>query len=594
MASLVIALFIAGLLTILLPCIFPLLPIVLGVSIAGHSKMRPLMTVAGMLVSFVASIFLLNVLLNEFVELADIVRIATLEILFLFGVGFLLEKRSYRMIGAVLAGLFFWDKGIVAMIIAAAAGVIAMEIGGRIATKIQQLGATTQGAVREEFGNESLLTAFLVGCTMGLVWVPCAGPALGFVLTIVREQPGSLAALYLLSYAVGAGIPLLLIGYGGQAAVHSVRSLSRFSGRIKQASGALLILSAIGIASNVFVNLQTSGDFGNLGNAIEQRLFGPASDDNEPITSDTKLPNYGKAPEEFIDAGEWFNSAPLQLKDLKGKVVLIDFWTYSCINCIRTLPYIQAYWEKYKDQPFVLIGVHTPEFTFEKSPTNVAAAIKKYGLTYPVVQDNNYGTWRAFDNHYWPAKYLIDAKGNIRYTHFGEGRYGETDAAIASLLKEIGAGSGKAMDLPAMPAENDRKPVTRETYLHSRSWSAFANAMGAPDPNEHMYVMPETLPLHTFALDGVWQLIDDERQVLQGNAGKIRIHALAGEVNLVLGTEDGKAVQADVIVDGKASKSLTIKGHDLYALFKGDYGEHDIVLQLHGGNVAAYAFTFGG
>jgi cytochrome c biogenesis protein CcdA/thiol-disulfide isomerase/thioredoxin len=619
MVSTVFVLFVAGLLTILLPCILPLVPIVLGVSIAGKNKWRPLVTILGMLIGFVGSIFLLDVLLGQFVQLADYIRIATYDILLLFGLGFLFHKKIFQWIGAILGGFFFWDKGVVAVAAAMIFGIIAMEIGGRVATWIQQAGTDIQSKVRGEFGESSLLSTFLIGLTMGLVWVPCAGPALSFALTVVRDQPGLLAALYLTAYAVGAAIPLLLIGYGGQYALRSARVLTKYSERIKQISGVLLILSAIGLALNLFQNLQTwaadNTGFGNLGNDIEVKLFGnqvgtsssvastqTSSDSSASFASSaslnahtpvpSSLPVIGKAPADFVGTGQWFNSAPLHLSDLRGKVVLVDFWTYSCINCIRTLPYMEAYWTKYKGTPFVLIGVHTPEFTFEKDPTNVAMAIKEHGLTYPVVQDNDYGTWTAFNNEYWPAKYLIDAQGNIRYEHFGEGNYQETDDAIASLLGEIGA---SASDM-SLPSENggSGQPITPETYLHSRGWNSFGNASGAPDATVHTYALPSAFKLNDFYLGGTWQLVNDERQVLQSDTGELTIRALAGEVNLVLGLENGSPpAEADVIVDGKVTKSISIDRHDLFNLYKGDYGDHVITLKIHGKGTAAYAYTFG-
>ncbi len=279
------------------------------------------------------------------------------------------------------------------------------------------------------------------------------------------------------------------------------------------------------------------------------------------------------------------------MASLKGKVVLVDFWTYSCINCIRTLPHMQAYWEKYKNQPFTLIGVHTPEFVFEKSEANVAHAIKQYGLTYPVAQDNDFGTWNAFANRYWPAKYLIDAEGYIRYTHFGEGGYEETDKAIASLLGEIGA---NAPDMP-MPEEKMQvqKEVTPETYLGARSWPSLGNAQGEPTDQIVIYSAPTSMELHKYYLDGGWQLVDGEYQLLQSDRGEIRMKFLGGEMNLVLGTHAGKAISADVFIDGKKTKTITVDHHDLYNLFTGEYGEHEMRLLIHGKGLEGYAFTFG-
>lgn len=605
-------LFTAGVLTILLPCILPLLPIVLGVSIAGPSKWRPFLTVFGMILSFVGFTFLLTVALGSFVEFADYIHISTNYILLLFGLGFAVHWRSLAVTGAILGALFFLGKGSFAVLIAASIGVFLLAVGGRIATTIQQLGVDAQSAARGEFGANSPVTAFLIGLTLGLVWVPCAGPALGFALALVREKPGAEAVLALTVYAIGTGLPLLIIGYGGQAALHSFRSLNRYTGVFKALAGWLLILTAVALHFNVFQDVQVwltnNTSFGDIGTRIERQLFstdGTASSVSSPPPSPTSmtlptLPRFIRAPE-FTGLGPWHGSQPFTLASLKGKVVLVDFWTYSCINCIRTLPYIQGYWEKYQStKKFVLLGVHTPEFTFEKSEKNVAMAIREHGLTYAIAQDNDYGTWSAFANRYWPAKYLIDADGYVRYTHFGEGEYEETDLAIRSLLREAGVDvdgmTPGAIDLSLNVSR--RGPVTPETYLSSRSWSAFGNAQGEPTSETLTYSASPlewgTLVLNTYDLVGTWKLVDDEYEELVSDSGEIRMKFRGGEMNLVLGLRQGvKPVEASVMVDGKPGKTFTIDRHDLYNLFMGDYGEHEMLLTLKGSGVEAFAFTFG-
>jgi len=270
--------FIAGLLTILLPCILPLVPIVLGVSIAGRSKLRPLFTIAGMLVSFVGFTFLLTVVLGQFIEAADYIRIGTFYVLLLFGLGFLTHNKYIQLVGAIAGGFFFYDKGWIAMTIAQTIGATLMEVGGWIATRIQQLGTNVQQKTKGTLGRDNPFSAFIIGLTMGLVWVPCAGPALGFALTLVREQPGLQAAALLFMYGLGTAIPLLLIGYGGQAALHSTRTLSKYSGRIKQAAGVILIVTGMALNYNwlrtVEVFLVNNTSFGNLGVDLEMQLFG--------------------------------------------------------------------------------------------------------------------------------------------------------------------------------------------------------------------------------------------------------------------------------------------------------------------------------
>jgi len=602
--ALAFTLFLAGLLTILLPCILPLIPIVLGVSVASRNKWRPLLTIGGMLVSFVGFTFLLQTVLRSFVELADVLRIATYYILFLFGFGFFTHNKIIQHAGAIAGAFFFWDKGIVTVIVAAILGILAMEVGGKVAARIQQLGGTLQQGARSTLGAESPWTAFVIGLTLGLVWVPCAGPALSFALTLVRDEPGLRAALYLLCYGLGTAVPLLIIGYGGQAAVHGVRAISPYTEKIKQISGVVLMITAVMLHFHTFERIQIwlldNTSFGDIGTRIEDKLFGEDMEESmlTPMPYDSsssdlpKFPKITRAPE-LASAGPWHNSETLTLADLKGKVVLIDFWTYSCINCIRTLPYIEGYAQKFKDKPFVIIGVHTPEFVFEQDPKNVADAIKRHGLTYPTVQDNDFGTWNAFANRYWPAKYLIDADGYIRYTHFGEGAYDETDLAIQSLLKEIGVMTEGLEGLEGK--EEVRRTVSPEIYLGERSWPALINAAGEPSNAVVSYAAPTSLPLHKYSLVGDWKLIDGEQQALQSDTGEIRMHWLGGEMNLVLGPGSlGVPITGEVLMDGKLVKTITIDRYDLYNLFTGEYGDHELVLKLKGKGVEGYAFTFGG
>jgi cytochrome c biogenesis protein CcdA/thiol-disulfide isomerase/thioredoxin len=562
-----------------------------------------------MAASFVTFTFVLQILLRQFVQLADLVRVATYYALLLFGICFAVTQSRAQIAMAALGALpFFWERGWLAIGMAAILGAVAVALGGRVATRMQQVGARVQHGASAGLGSESLLSALVVGLTLGLVWVPCAGPALGFALTLVRDQPGFRAFLALTAYAVGAALPLLFIGYGGQRVVRGARGLVRYSGKIKQASGAVLVVSALAFQFQWFLGLQTwlsdHTRLSALGSQVEERLVGkamaaPAGPPSSPMSAMVRgalptLPKLAQAPA-LAGLGPWYNSPPLTLASLKGKVVLVDFWTYSCINCVRTLPHIQELWSKYKDQPFVIVGVHAPEFTFEKKPENVAEAIRTHKLGYPIAQDNDFATWKAFDNHYWPAKYLVDAQGVIRYTHFGEGGYEETEQAVQSLLAELGQAPRAASAGPAMRRESPSAPVSPETYVGPRGWTSFSNRVGAPDSRSHRYVAPRLLPTSNFSLAGDWQLVDDERQVLRSGSGEIRYRALAGEVNLVLGVEKGEApVALDVLVDGKVAASITVDHHDLYNLFAGPYGEHEVAIAIHGKNLAAYAFTFGG
>lgn len=276
MLSLLFVLFLSGTLTILLPCILPLLPIVLGTSIAGRHPLRPLMVVLGMLLSFVAFTFLLNVTLSAFPEIADNVRIATYDVLLLFGAGFLTENRWVQYAAALLGALFFLPA-LPSVIIAAFGGLLAVHLGPWIVARLQSFGGSAQQELQQSYGADHPLGAFLIGATLGLVWVPCAGPALGFVFTLLITRPGSEALILLTAYGAGTAIPLLLIGYGGQLASHSVRAFTKYSHRVKQIAGVLLIFSAIALRYDFFLDFQTflvqHTNFGTFGTQLEERLF---------------------------------------------------------------------------------------------------------------------------------------------------------------------------------------------------------------------------------------------------------------------------------------------------------------------------------
>lgn len=600
-------LFFAGVLTIMLPCILPLLPIVVGVSIAGRSRLRPLFTVLGMVISFVTFTVLLLVVLKQFAFLATILRISTFYVLWLFGTHFVFHNKYIVAILSTIGALLFWSQGILAVIVAAGIGNVLSYIGPNIASKIQNIGASAQLQARQKLGADNPMTALIIGLTLGLVWVPCAGPALGFAFALVRDEPGIKAVLALLAYALGTAVPLLVVGYGGQWAVHSTRTLSQYSGKIKKGAGVVLLCTALALHFSLFEKLQiwllSNTPFGSIGTQLEERFFGDtfteaqdelynttSSNSSAPQVQNT-LPILQLAPAWQPD-GTWLNSTELTQKDLEGKVVLIDFWTYSCINCIRTLPYIQSYWQKYSTitDKFILIGVHAPEFAFEYETSNVEQAVQRHKLTYPIVQDNNFSVWRSYNNKYWPAKYLIDANGNIRYQHFGEGDYTETDEAIRTLLNEIGVST--TSDIVSENTQK-RKIQSPEIYLGTRSVDHFANKNPLAKFSAAEYTAPSELPVHMYALDGTWQLDSTgEYQTVQSENGKIRIRFIGSEINLVMGSAQNTPRTGTVYVDNALHTTLEVNMKDAYELWRGEYGEHVLELELEKGT-EVYAFTFG-
>ena len=307
---------------------------------------------------------------------------------------------------------------------------------------------------------------------------------------------------------------------------------------------------------------------------------------------DVKLENYGVAPE-FTGIANWLNSDPLTMQQLRGKVVLIDFWTYSCINCIRTLPYVTGWYEKYKDKGFVVVGVHTPEFAFEKDTSNVQAAFKRHGINYPVAQDNDYGTWQAYSNRYWPAHYLIDQSGKIVYTHFGEGKYQETEQAIQQL---IGIG-----DENEMAEENAAGAVssgggsasggkTPEIYFGLKRLDLLSKSQ-EPSRANQQYHFPSDLPLNYFALEGQW-IFNDEGVKLVGTSGKIRLNFYSKDVHIV--AKGDNEIIVKVLIDGKLLTTIKIQDSSLYTLSEGtDSKQRILELQIEGTGLEVFTFTFG-
>ncbi len=300
---------------------------------------------------------------------------------------------------------------------------------------------------------------------------------------------------------------------------------------------------------------------------------------------DVEFKNYGKAPE-FTGLGTWLNSEPLKLSELRGKVVLVDFWTYSCINCVRTLPYLTHWDETYRDKGLVVIGIHTPEFGFEAVTKNVETALKRHNIKYPVAQDNDYMTWNAFSNRYWPAKYLIDQNGDIVYTHFGEGNYEETETAIQKLL-------GVSSTIDTSPEQKTGKVGSPEMYFGFNRLE-YLESPQRPQKDTQKYTFPSKLGLNSFALDGTWKL-EAEKAVLTSDFGRIKLKFNAGKVYMVAnGTNNAKRTFMEVKVDGVVVQTIAIDSSMLYKLFESnDYREHELELYIDTPGFEAFTFTFG-
>jgi thiol-disulfide isomerase/thioredoxin len=332
-----------------------------------------------------------------------------------------------------------------------------------------------------------------------------------------------------------------------------------------------------------------------------------------PVKAQTDSSEIGKSPLPGLSgATSWINSPPLTAKQLKGKVVLVDFWDYSCINCLRSLPYVNAWAEKYKDSGLVVVGVHTPEFPFEKELPNVQKAVQKLGITYPVALDNNYAIWNAFHNEAWPAHYFIDANGKVRFVHLGEGEYDQSEKWIQQLLKErneakaLPSGIVSVHGQGAQAAADMEEVESPETYIGYARAENFTSPGGLQQDSEHLYALPAYPALNEWGLAGDW--IDHEQvAILRSARGKIAFHFHARDLHLVLGpAADGKPVHFHITIDGKppgedhgvdtdAQGNGVITEHRLYQMVrqKGRVADHRFVIEFQDPGVQAFSFTFG-
>ncbi|MBI2037452.1 MAG: cytochrome c biogenesis protein DipZ [Candidatus Magasanikbacteria bacterium] len=546
--------FLAGALTIGAPCILPMLPIILGASVGHTSKTRPLFITLGFVATFSVAGLTLSLIVQKLMIAPDLLRNIAVAGLAIFGL-LMLFPRIFEVLAQRLSGL---------------------------STQAQQI---SQKAGSKNFGG------FVLGAILGLIWTPCAGPILGSILTLIATQSNfGQAAVLLVAYSAGAGVPMIAISYGGQAVTTKVRSIAKYTNTIQKLFGGIILLLAAAMYFQYDLKLQAKILEYYSFPALEEKLIRPRLNNlpasnvkTNSSTTTTDLPNYGQAPD-FKNIISWINTDKnLTMNDLKGKVVLVDFWTYSCINCIRTLPYVTSWYEKYKDQGFVVIGVHTPEFEFEKVLDNVKTATKRYGINYPVVLDNNFGTWNNYNNHYWPAHYLIDRDGNIRYYHFGEGKYEETESNIASLLGMKAAVAPRTEE----PAKNIRTP---EIYFGTDRLEYLTNSQ-SPSASGKQFSLPTQHEENHFALQGMWKF-DKEYVELAEGAGIIKMKFFAGKIHMV--AEASKPIIVQITVDGKKQKPVTISVSDLYTLFdSNNYASHEIIIEIPEAGLEVYTFTFG-
>ncbi|HUH69760.1 MAG TPA: cytochrome c biogenesis protein DipZ [Mycobacterium sp.] len=579
MYTLVLIGFLGGLITGISPCILPVLPVVFfsgaqsarltggpgaamtatDIKASLAETLRPYRVIAGLVLSFSVVTLAGSAVLALLHLPQDAIRWAGLAALLLIGAGLIFPR-----VEQLLEKPFSWIPQ-------------------------KQFGTGTRG--------------FGLGLALGVLYVPCAGPVLAaIVLAGATGAIGLNTIVLTLAFTVGAALPLLVFALAGRRVAERVNAFRRRQRQIRIAGGVVMIVFAIALAFNVPAAIQraipdyTSALQDKVGGAaeIQQKLNlgGIVNDQNRQLSNCTNgaagLQSCGPAPDITGITG-WLNTpggTPVDLKSLRGKVVLIDFWAYSCINCQRAVPHVVDWYDKYKDLGFTVIGVHTPEYAFERVPANVEAGAAALGIHYPVALDNSYSTWTNYRNRYWPAEYLIDATGTVRHIKFGEGDYAVTEGLIRQLIRD----ANPAAALPAATAGVDTTPAsdrTPETYLGVGKQVNYGGT-GSYDEGTADFAYPATLREDSFALSGPWSL-DYQGATAAGDASRIKLHYHAKDVYLVVGGTGTVTVTRD-----GTTTALPISGpptlHQIVADTEVHRGELEVGL---GAGLQAFSFTYG-
>ena len=563
--------YLGGALTILSPCILPVLPFVFARADRPF-RTNGLPMLIGMAAMFMAVATLAAIGGGWAVQANQYGRAAALILLALFGLALLFPAIADRAMRPLVG------------------------FGARLSQT-----ADAQGA---GFG-----TSLLLGIATGLLWAPCAGPILGLILTGAALQGASVAtSLLLLAYALGAATSLALALLAGGRLFKAMKRSLGAGEWIRRAIGAAVLVAVAAIGLGADTGFLTRASLART-NRIEQGLLDRFHMAGPPQQADSgKLADQGPMPS-LDGAVAWLNSPPLGREALKGKVVVIDFWTYSCINCLRSLPYVKAWAEKYRGDGLVVIGVHTPEFAFEKDIANVRKALADLGITYPVAIDNDYAVWRAFANHYWPAHYFIDANGRLRYRHFGEGDYAGSERVIRALLAEAHPGRDlgamsvvRANGVQAASARGRKSP---ETYI---GYARAARSVSRPDVVKDRPATYDARPvaLDQWGLSGRWT-VGPEHASLDKVGGRILYRFHARDLHLVLGPgADRRPIRFRVTIDGRqpgpdhgsdtdAAGNGIVTGQRLYQLVRiaNPGADHDFAIDFIDPGVQAFSFTFG-
>jgi cytochrome c biogenesis protein CcdA/thiol-disulfide isomerase/thioredoxin len=531
--------FLAGVVTAISPCAYPVLPIVFAGGASGGSR-RLYAIIAGLVTTFVVSLLALTWILDRLGLPQDLLRNIAIALLFVVAASLIIPQFG-RWLERPLARLSRRPGG---------------DLGG----------------------------GFLLGASLGLVFAPCGGPVLSAVAGATASTSGVQRFGLALAYALGAAVPLLVIAVAAKRSSERLRSFRAHVGQLRVALGVVIGAAALLIAFGVDTSLQRHiGDYTH-GLQAAERSCTVRKDLHERCLASNPGPglqDYGLAPN-FTRVSAWINSKPLTTKELRGKVVLVDFWTYSCINCLRTLPHLEAWYAAYRKDGLVIVGVHTPEFAFEHVVSNVRKATKELGVRYPVAIDDHAATWNAYQNSAWPTEYLVDRSGRVREIKEGEGDYTGTEQKIRELL-----GMGVRPQLASVKDTTPQHLTTPESYL---GWERLERYTGSELlPNRFaVYHFSPSLPPDGLTYDGLWKV--GRQRIVAGDRARLRLRFFAQDVYLVLGGHG----PVQVYVDGAHVRTVKVGGlNRLYTLLS--YArERDGLLELRfGRGISAYAFTFG-
>lgn len=568
--------YLGGALTILSPCVLPIIPFIFARADKPFVR-SGLPLFAGMALTF-----------------ALVATLATI------GGGWAVRANEVgRWVAVVLLAIF-------------AATLLSPWLADRLSRPFVALGGRLTEANAQE---ANIWQSGLLGVATGLLWAPCAGPILGLILTTAALQGASAkTAILLLTYALGSVTSLAIVLLAGKRAMTVFRKSQKAEEWIRRILGVAVLIGvvviALGLDRGLLTKLSGPGT-SKLESGLIARLNPQAAPKAQGIAKTAEgLTYYGMAAD-FTGAKAWINSPPLTLASLKGKVVVVDFWTYSCINCLRTLPYVKAWAQQYADQGLVVIGVHTPEFAFEKQEDNVRKAVRDLGVAYPVALDSDWTIWKAYKNQYWPAHYFIDAQGRIRYEHFGEGGYAESETAIRALLAERNGkaptiGAAKVDLAPVAVASQDLLAISPETYLGYGKAQRFASPGGLAEDKAKTYAFPAGLAPDSWALSGPWKA-GQESSTPTGMGAALRMRFHGRDLNMVMGPRagghearfriliDGKPPGADHGLDVDAAGNGVITGQRLYQLVRQTAGMKDRTFEIQFLDTQAeiYSFTFG-